>query len=419
MRRRVLLALAVLALIVAGLAAGYVLWKEHQARDIHGSSTEFTLTTTAAPPPKPKAKLVWPLYRFAADRTRAVEFPVRPPFRKLWFWGGGSLVEFPPVIGYGRLFVTTNAGHVVAFSARTGKRAWKYLSRRCSSASPALADATVFVALMNRPPCNARGGHGLDGEVIAFGVGIGNVRWRTKIGPSETSPLVADGRVYVGDWRGYEYALDERTGRVRWRFHTGGAVKGGAALAGHRLYVGSYDGHLYCLDARTGRLIWRASSQPRLGSSGEFYSTPAVAYGRVYVGSTDGKVYSFGATSGEIRWSHSTGGYVYSAPAVWDGLVYAGSYDHYLYAFDAATGDVRWRFRGNGPISGAATVIDGVVYFATTTHRTYALSARSGRLLWSYPDGAYTPVVADAHRLYLVGFARIYGMEPQMKKATR
>jgi hypothetical protein len=45
--------------------------------------------------------------------------------------------------------------------------------------------------------------------------------------------------------------------------------------------------------------------------------------------------------------------------------------------------------------------------------RTYALDARTGKRLWSYPDGQYTPVVADIDRLYLVGHARLYGMVEQ------
>jgi outer membrane protein assembly factor BamB len=81
-----------------------------------------------------------------------------------------------------------------------------------------------------------------------------------------------------------------------------------------------------------------------------------------------------------------------------------------LYALDAATGDVRWRFRANGPISGSPTVINGVVYFATLKERTYALNARTGKVLWTFPDGKYTPVVADPERVYLVGHARVYGL---------
>jgi eukaryotic-like serine/threonine-protein kinase len=121
-------------------------------------------------------------------------------------------------------------------------------------------------------------------------------------------------------------------------------------------------------------------------------------------------VYSFGTRSGELRWSQGTGGFVYGSPAVWRRLVLVGSYDESFYALDAATGDVRWRFRANGPISGSATVLDGVVYFATLEGRTYALDARTGRQLWTFPDGKYTPVVADRDRLYLLGYARLYGM---------
>ena len=135
-----------------------------------------------------------------------------------------------------------------------------------------------------------------------------------------------------------------------------------------------------------------------------------MAYGRIYIGNTDGRIYSYGARSGELRWSHSTGGYVYSSPAVWHERVYAGSYDGTFYALDAATGETAWTFKAAGPISGSATVINGIVYFACFKSRTYALDARTGKLLWSYPDGHYTPVVADPHRLYLVGYGRLYGM---------
>ena len=92
--------------------------------------------------------------------------------------------------------------------------------------------------------------------MIAFAAGFGKIRWRTRIGPTESSPLVADGRVYVGDWRGRVYALERGTGRVRWTFQGKGRIKGGVAMSGNRLYVGTYDGYLYALrrDDRQGDL---------------------------------------------------------------------------------------------------------------------------------------------------------------------
>jgi len=414
--KRALAVVLVLLVLAVGAAAGYVLYRKHEGRNIRGSSSVEFVTTQA--PTKKRTPLElrqvpWPMYGLDDARTRFADgVHFRPPFRRLWTAGGTSLLEFPPAVGYGRLFLSNNSGSLFALGARNGGRAWVYKTRRCTAASPALDRGTVFASFMNRGECNQTK-PGLDGLVAALSVGLGRVRWTKRIGPTESSPLVADGRVYVGDWRGKVYALDENTGRIVWSYQTGGKVKAGVALSGGRIFVGAYDGHVYALSARTGKLIWRASAQPRLGSVGTFYSTPAVAYGRVYLGSTDGKVYSFGAVSGKLRWSHGTGGYVYSSPAVWNRRVYAGSYDHHLYCFDAATGDVRWRFDANGPISGSPTVIDGIVYVATLAGRTYGLSALTGRQVWTFPDGKYSPVVADTHRLYLVGYARVYGMVPR------
>ena len=423
MTRRLVLATSILLFVAAGLAAAQA-FRNLEEGDVRGSSTEEFVTTgeeEAAPVPEapPLPGVLWPTYGFSNARTRTVGYDHRPPYRRLWTFGARTLVEFPPAIAYGRLYFANNNGTVYAVNAKTGKRAWKYASGRCAAASPAVSNHVIFFSFLSALPCSR--GRGADrkeaarltGEVIAFASGFGRIRWRTTIGPTESSPLVANGRVYVADWRGTVYALDEKTGKVRWTFRTGGQVKGAVALSGNRLYVGAYDHRLYALNANTGKLLWRAQAQRRFGKSGTFYSTPAVAYGRVYIGATDGKVYSFGATSGKLVWSHDTGGFVYSSPAVWNKTVYAGSYDDHLYAFDAATGDVRWRFRANGDISGSPTVVDGIVYFATLKERTYALDARTGKRLWSYPDGQYTPVVADVERLYLIGHAKLYGMVEQ------
>jgi outer membrane protein assembly factor BamB len=411
---RKVVGVAALALLLgAGAVVGYVLYKRHESRNIRGSSTQEFVTTEVTKPARRAPEIVWPTYGYDNERVKAVTgFGVRPPYRVQWAFRARKLLEFPPVIAYGKLYIENNVGVLFAIEARTGNEKWRYNARRCAAASPAVSNGLVFAAFLNRPPCNAQGSN-LDGRLVALHARGGRIKWRRTIGPSETSPLVSNGLVYVGDWRGKVYAFDTRTGRTRWTFTTGGKVKGGVAVSGNRLYVGSYDGHVYALNARTGRQLWRASAQARLGPTGTFYGTPAVAYGRVYIGSTDHKVYSYGATTGKLRWSHTTGGYVYSSPAVWRLRVYIGSYDRHLYCFDAATGDVHWRFDAHGVITGSPTVINGVVYFSTTRNRTYALNARTGKLLWHFPDGQYTPAVADSRKLYLVGHTRLFALLPQ------
>jgi outer membrane protein assembly factor BamB len=415
-----LAAAAALALLAALGFGAAVLWFRHESRDVRGSSTvEFVTTDVPQPPPAPRRArrqqtVVWPTYGFDARRIRvAPSSRLQPPFRSIWTFHGRQLLEFPPAIAYGRLFLPTFNGRLYALDATTGRVAWRYTSGRCSWASPAVAHGLVIATFLSRGPhCEGDTFHP-EGVVVAFEPRTGRIRWRHAMGVTESSPLVVGGLVVVGDWTGRVVALHVRNGKTRWSYATGGRVKSSAAAAGGRVVMGSYDGHLYALDVRTGRLLWRASSQLRFGGRGQFYSTPALAYGRVFVGSTDGKVYAFGLTSGKLRWSHGTGGYVYGSPAVWRKLVFVGSYDHSFYAFDAATGDIRWRFAANGPISGSATVLNGVVYFSTLAQRTYALDARTGRLRWTFADGKYSPVVADSRRLYLVGYGRIYGMLPR------
>ena len=417
--RRLVIALAALAVLLAGAIAAYVIHRLNQSADERGSTTTEYVTTQAAPK-RPPPSTPWPTYGLSNDRTRSVQLALRPPYRIVWRHQAGSLIEFPPSIGYERLFFSTNKGTFSAVSEKTGKYAWRYRARRCVAASPAIgphAHGTVYETFLNRPPCNAQnGGHGVDGEVIAFSVGHGKIHWSHRIGPSESSPLLVGASLYVGDWNGDVWAFDANHGNVLWKRHVAqAAIKGAVAYAGGRLFVGAYDGHVYCLTT-AGKVLWRGSAQPRLFGGSDFYSTPALAYGRVYIGSTDGKVYAFGAASGHRLWSHSTGGYVYGSPAIWRQRVLVGSYSGKFFAFDAGTGEPDWTFRAGGPISGSAVVVGDIVYFSTLKEkglkngRTYALDARTGKRLWSFPDGKYTPVVAAPGRLFLIGYGVVYGM---------
>ena len=419
--RRLLVVAGVLILLAAGIGAAYYESTHRYGGNVRGTSTEFEPTrTVAAPPP---GSLVSPLFAGVPQHLHVGVGHVRPPFKRDWVSGGTSLVEFPPAIGFHYLYYAALNGNLVAVSTRNGRRLWTVHVGRCEAASPAvdkLGRGSVYEAFLNRHPCGRDAAKKGDGEILVVAAGPSHhLRWTKHLGASETSPLLVNHRLYVGDAEGNVYCLRTVDGKTVWRFHAAGAVKGALAYDRGRVFFGAYDGRLYALRASDGKPVWRAqSARDWFGHHGHFYSTPAVAYSRVYLGSTDGKVYSFGEESGKLRWSHGTGGFVYGSPALWQGRVFVGSYSHTFYAFDAATGDVLWKFRANGPISGSATVVDGVVYFATLERRTYGLDARTGKVLWTFPDGAFTPVVTDGQRLYVVGWGKVYAFSPTGKSVS-
>ncbi len=130
---------------------------------------------------------------------------------------------------------------------------------------PTAAGGLVFVA-------------GDDCRVRALDAAAGVERWAlATAGPVRLPPSLWDGRAYVGSADGYLYCLEAATGRVLWRFraapvercmmvygalcsawpvNTGVLVEDGVAYAGAGII--SYDGtHVYALDARTGAIRWQ------------------------------------------------------------------------------------------------------------------------------------------------------------------
>ncbi len=81
----------------------------------------------------------------------------------------------------------------------------------------------------------------------------------------ETTPIVADGVMYVSEPPSNVVALDPATGRQFWRYRRSlptkinvccGQVNRGVAVLGDRVFVGTVDAHLVALNAKTGTVLW-------------------------------------------------------------------------------------------------------------------------------------------------------------------
>jgi outer membrane protein assembly factor BamB len=417
-----------LVLLLAAGAVAIVLILRSPGNISH-PSVEFTAPPTTAtqpppPPPKKKAKPVlflWPRYGFTAARTRFFDPGRRlgPPLRVGWRFQDYALLEFPPVIYGSRLYVMDDDASAKALNARNGRKLWEHKIGTLAAASPAIGvgQHLMFVPVLSLHSHSPGGG-----GFFALSLKDGHTVWWHRIpAGTESSPLAWGNTVYFGDQAGNVYSMQASNGHINWVYHASGAVKGGPAYADGMIFFGDYAGRAYALNARTGHQVWAVSTDgTRFGfGSGNFYSTPAVAFGRVYLGNTDSFMYSFAEHSGRLAWRTGTGAYVYASPAVADvsGLgptVYEGSYDGNFYAFDARSGAVRWRHYDGRRISGSATIVGGTVYNSDLGARTTSgLNLRTGRRVFFFRDGAFNPIVADSHALYLTGYSMLYQMLPR------
>jgi outer membrane protein assembly factor BamB len=421
--------LAGVLVVVAVAVAGYAVHELGKPSNTNNNHVAFQTTTTNTTPAKPKVNnFAVPFYGGQATRTRDfVSSPNlnHPASLKLaWSFGGNALLEFPGTIWGNNLYVLDDSAALKRINIATGKQIWKRHMGTChgcglSASTPSLdvARKELFVSVLSLKGSTIGA---VGGELAAVSMTSGKTLWTASV-PSgtESSPMVVGNSVYFGDQAGTEHSLNVKTGHQNWAFPTGGSIKAGAAYYNGVLYFGNYAGDFYGVKASTGKPVWTASP------GGEFYSTPAIAYGRVYVGNNNGAAYSFGLTNGAVAWTRTLGGYVYSGPAVATipGLgptVFIGSYDGDLYALNAKDGSVRWSApvpsSGRVGISGSAVVVNNTVYASSVYSKgSYGFNARTGARVWSYPDGSYTPVIADQNALFLMGKYVLYKFDKSGK----
>jgi outer membrane protein assembly factor BamB len=251
---------------------------------------------------------------------------------------------------------------------------------------------------------------------------IGHVVWEFKTGGRIfSSPVVADGLVFVGSNDHLLHAIDAGTGREAWKFQTDANVNSTPAVANGAVYVLSLDGNAYALDEHTGKLLWKfqTAGESRLNVAGIygiapsrevvpdvwdfFLSSPAVDGGLVYFGSGDHNVYALEAATGKLRWKFQAGDVVHSSPAIANGVLYIGCWDGVMYALKANTGELVWKYATSVDathfmqgIPGSAAVADGIVVFGSRDNNIYALDANTGKEFWRQSNGGSWVIASPA-----------------------
>ena len=115
-------------------------------------------------------------------------------------------------------------------------------------ATPVIADGLVYVAIGQDPEHGE--GVGMLSCIDPKGSGdiSGKAVWTFKgIERSISSCAVKDGLVYVSDYTGRLFCLDAKTGEEYWKFDTKGHIWASPMLADGKIYLGNEEGELFIL----------------------------------------------------------------------------------------------------------------------------------------------------------------------------
>ena len=320
-----------------------------------------------------------------------------------------------------------NAAHagVAADAIEAGQRlAWSYRTKGTFlTGSPAIVDGVVYAGTRDE---NGEG----NSAVHAVDQVTGKELWTFPV-PSSVhgSVAVSDGLVYVPTLRGVLFAVDAKTGQLKWKNEPGPAPEGnnqrtygyygvtvadGKVLFPYQTRFGeAAAGIVLALDAKTGQRIWATPMAGNTMSDG----TPAVADGRVYVGNQDGSiVIAYDLATGKKLWTgtDTLGGWQDGVPSAGDGKVFIGS-NNGIVARDGATGAVLWSYTSSHPslvssgaTPSAATLSGNTVYMSFPSGAVTALNATTGAVIWDhllpgsqYRGGSFTSPALSGNTLFV------------------
>jgi outer membrane protein assembly factor BamB len=251
------------------------------------------------------------------------------------------------------------------------------------------------------------------GYVYAFEKATGRVRWKTAVGGLETDILRYGDTIIGGATGGKLVSLDLDTGNPRWEFTTETSLYGRysthtPALSGDTLYFGGPDGFVYALKAESGEAIWKQDLGSRV-------MTPIRSVGsHIFAGAFDRRVLRLDRASGKVTAAIDTEDFPHHSlvPAGESLLVLLGPST--LISLDVNLTDVEWSQKTpKGWSTFEPLVLDGVVLVGTEEDELSAHRLDDGIEVWNYWVGGVPRSLTVSDSVLYVGTLKgwVYAIE--------
>jgi outer membrane protein assembly factor BamB len=152
------------------------------------------------------------------------------------------------------------------------------------------------------------------------------------------------------------------------------------AVVGADVYAASADGTVVKINGSSGQVVWKIKAELPL-TAGVGASAKAVA-----VAGQKGVLFAFDEL-GKLRWKAQASSEILSAPAVTESLVLVHSIDNRITAFDLETGAMKWAVERPLPIltlrmATGITIKEQMALVSTPGGKLIALALQNGGLRW-------------------------------------
>ena len=296
----------------------------------------------------------------------------------VWHCRTESAVRNSVAVGDGGLFASTQNGQLLRLDSASGEVVWRSnlwgFPQRWVATSPLVANGMVFIG--------AKAGY------AAFDSATGELRWERRL--SSTRDLMADP---IGDKFGAYHSLlpsedlvvalvprrsfmglDRKTGSIAWEEPIPGSQDtwGAPILHDEHIVSGSTPGHLVALRPGSGEVVWKMEVPFD-------HPTSLAGHGDRFFGCVDdGSAFCVDPEGGDVIWRYQTGqglldmspqkrnaSGAFAAPVVYEGRLVISGVDGFLHLLDIETGDCLGQVAMGAPVTASPIPFDGGLAVAT------------------------------------------------------
>jgi eukaryotic-like serine/threonine-protein kinase len=316
----------------------------------------------------------------------------------------GAIVS-SPLVAVDRVYVAAihdtafwNAGAVYCLDRATKKLLWRF-------------DDEGKMQHMYSSPCLAQGrlyiGEGMHANLVCklycLDADSGRKLWQFEAeGHIESSPCVADGKVFFGAGDDGIYCLDAVTGKKRWQFQGPFHIDSSPAVSGRRLYAGSGLSRMhrtmeaFCLDTEDGSVLWR------LPTDLPVWGSPVLFGEDVFFGLGNGRLTTpvqppqkpagalicVAAKTGKVRYRYDVSDAICVRATAGPKHVFFGARDGHCYCLDRLTGRLCWKQDLGSPVMTSPALLDNRLYVIASEGRVCCLEPDSGLIHWTFDVAA-------------------------------